>query len=127
MTRAALTLLVQNALLQLELRRKLGIPLVYRPAVEAYGVIAATTAILWLVVSMSGPWVGIGLVLVASLAVFVLTQRALRMDDMFPEIRELALAVREAVARPIRRLGSRLDPEPSTGLRAAWRRLRRFR
>ena len=86
--------------------------------------IAATTAILWLVVSMSGPWVGIGLVLVASLAVFVLTQRALRIDDMFPEIRELALAVREAVARPIRRVGSRLDPEPSTGLRAAWRRLR---
>lgn len=120
-----LTLLVQNGLLQLELRRTMGIPLFYRPAVEAYAVIGAAAAILLVLESISGPpWIGLVLVPVASLAVFLLTHQALRIDDMFPEIRQLWLGLLQAAGRPPRRALAGLDPLPSTGLRAAWRRLR---
>ena len=120
-----LTLVVQNGLLQLELRRTMGIPLFYRPALEAYGVIAVAAAILLVLESIIGlPWVGIGLALTASLAVFLLTHRALRIDDMFPEIRVLLLGLLQAARRPSRRALTGLDLARSTGLRAAWRRLR---
>jgi O-antigen/teichoic acid export membrane protein len=119
-----LTLLVQNGLLQLELRRTMGIPLFYRPAVEAYVVIGAATAILLILESIIGlPWVGLVLVPIASVAVFVLAHRALRIDDMFPEIREL-FGLLQFAGRPRRRALAGLEPLPSTGLRAAWRRLR---
>jgi O-antigen/teichoic acid export membrane protein len=120
-----LTLIVQNGLLQLELRRTLGIPLFYRPAVEAYGVIAAAAAILLVLESIIGlPWVGIALVLIASFVVVLLTHRALRIDDMFPELRELSLRLLQVGGGPPRRALARLDLLRSTGLRAAWRRLR---
>lgn len=105
---SCVTLLVQNALLQLELRRRMGIPLLYRPAVEAYAVIGGAAAILLVIGSMIGlPWAGIVLVPIASLAVFLLTHRALRIDDMFPEIGELVRGLLQ-----------------TAGLRATWRRLR---
>jgi O-antigen/teichoic acid export membrane protein len=120
-----LTLIVQNGLLQLELRRTMSIPLFYRPAVEAYGVIGGAAAILLVLESVIGlPWVGIGLVLIASLAVLFLTRRALGIDDMFPEIRELMLGLVHAAGRPPRRALAGLDLVRSTELRAAWRRLR---
>ena len=120
-----LTLLVQNGLLQLELRRRMDIPLVYRPAIEAYAVIGVAAAVLVVVESIIGlPWVGIGLVAIASVGVFLLTRRALRIDDMFPEIRQLSVGLLEAAGRPVRRVLAGLEVVRSTGLRAAWRRLR---
>jgi len=120
-----LTLIVQNGLLQLELRRTMGIPLFYRPAIEAYGVIGGAAAILLVLESIIAlPWVGVGLVLIASLVVFLLTHRALRIDDMFPEIRALWLGSLQAAGRPLRRALAGLDLVRSTGLRATWRRLR---
>jgi O-antigen/teichoic acid export membrane protein len=102
---SCLTLLVQNILLQLELRRTMGIPLIYRPAVEAYAVIGAAAAILVVAESIIGrSWVGVGVVLIASLAVVGLTHRALRIEDMFPEFRSASLGLVEVVRRPWRRL-----------------------
>jgi O-antigen/teichoic acid export membrane protein len=95
-----LTLLVQNALLQLQLRRRMGIPLLYRPAVETYAVIGVATAVVWILEeALGGPLVGIALVAIASLAVLALTHRALRIDDTFPEIRRLYLAFLHATRR----------------------------
>jgi O-antigen/teichoic acid export membrane protein len=99
----SLTLLVQNGLLQLALRRTMGIPLFYRPAVEAYAVIGGAAAILLVLESMvSQLWIGMGLVVLASMVVFLLTHRALRIDDMFPEIRELSVGLLRAADRRLR-------------------------
>ena len=82
-----LTLLVQNALLQLELRRRLGIPLFHRPAVETYAVIGAAAVVLWLIEEATQlTWLMIVPAIVASVVVLALTHRSLRIDDIFPEV-----------------------------------------
>ncbi len=82
-----LTLLVQNALLQLELRRRLGIPLLHRPAVETYAVIGVAAVVLWLIEQATQlTWLMIVPAIVASIVVLAATHRSLRIDDIFPEV-----------------------------------------
>jgi O-antigen/teichoic acid export membrane protein len=99
-----LTLLIQNGLLQVELRRALGIPLFYRPAVETYLVVAVAAALLLVAqtVMKMGLW-SLVLAGLASIFVLVVSHRALRVSEFFPEIQGVVRTMVRHVGRPARR------------------------
>ncbi len=102
---SCLTLLIQNLLLQLELRRRLGIPLLYRPAVEAYLVVGVCAALLLLVQSVAAVgWWSLVLAGLASIVVVVLTRRSLNVMEYFPEVQSMTLGLLRSAGRPARRL-----------------------
>lgn len=93
-----LTLLAQNVLLQVELRRKLDIPLFYRPAVQAYLVVAGCAGLLLLLeTSFAIGWLSVVAAALASLVVVGLTRRSLTVTEYFPEIHTVRLALLGAI------------------------------
>ncbi len=121
---SCLTLLVQNLLLQIELRRRLGVPLLYRPAVEAYLVVGACAGLLLLVETFAAiGWWSLVLAGLASIVVVVLTRGSLNVTEYFPELQTVALGLLRSAGRPTRRLVAGIDLVRSTGPIEAWRRL----
>lgn len=119
---SCLTLLVQNLLLQVELRRRLGVPLLYRPAVEAYVVVGVCAGLLLLVGSIASVgWWSVVLAGFASIVVVVLTRRSLNVTEYFPEVQLMALGLLRSAGRPARRLVAGIDVVGSTGPLQAWR------
>jgi O-antigen/teichoic acid export membrane protein/D-alanine-D-alanine ligase-like ATP-grasp enzyme len=121
---ACLTLLVQNGLFQVELRRALGIPLFYRPAIQAYLVVGVAATLLLLVETRAAVgWWSLVLAGVVSVIVVLVTHRALRADEFFPEVHGVSLGLLSLAGRPARRIVAALDLIRSTGPIQAWRRL----
>ena len=84
---AALTMIVQSAMLQVMMRRRVGIELVDREAVRVFSIVGAAALALVAIQAVTpfGWWTVIAAGL-ASLAVLVLCRDALRIDTLFPEI-----------------------------------------
>lgn len=119
-----LTLLVQNSLLQVELRRKLSIPLFYRPAMEAYLVVGVCAGLLLLVETLGEiGWWSLVLAGLGSIVVVLLTRRSLSVSEFFPEIHVVSLGLLRYVGRPARRIVAGIDLVRSMGPVEAWRRL----
>ena len=87
----ATTLVVHNVLKQIALRRATGIALFDVRSGALYGGIVAVSALLWIVVALVQPSlsIGIGLVLVATAAVFALGRKRLDVGQVFPELRSV--------------------------------------
>ena len=97
---STLTLIVQSVMLQIALRRRVGIRLVDREAIRVFSIVgvAAMALVILQAVTPFGWWsvVAAGL---ASLAVVLLCRDALRINTMFPEI----VAVIDRVSALLRR------------------------
>jgi O-antigen/teichoic acid export membrane protein len=84
---AALTLILQSAMLQVAMARQVGIELLDREAIRVFAIVIAA-ALALVVVQLATPfgWWSLLAAALASLAVVVLCRDALRIDELFPEI-----------------------------------------
>jgi O-antigen/teichoic acid export membrane protein len=87
---AALTLILQSAMLQVAMHRQVGIDLIDREAVRVFSIvgIAALALVVIQAVTPFGWWTVLAAAF-ASLAVLALCRDALRIDALFPEIGEV--------------------------------------
>ena len=84
---SSLTLVVQSAMLQIALRRRVGIELVDRDAIRVFSIVGvAALALVALQILTPFGWWTVAAAGLASLAVALLCRDALRVDTVFPEI-----------------------------------------
>ncbi|MFL5686969.1 MAG: oligosaccharide flippase family protein [Chloroflexota bacterium] len=97
---AALTLIVQSLMLHVAMHREVAIPLLDREAVRVFSVVGLATLALVLVVATTafgwGTVIAAGLV---TLSVLILNRRALRIDELFPEIRVVIALIERFIPR----------------------------
>jgi O-antigen/teichoic acid export membrane protein/D-alanine-D-alanine ligase-like ATP-grasp enzyme len=107
---AAGTLFAQNGLLQIGLRRKLGIDLLHRDAAGVYAVIAtAAIALILLVTFAPVRWWGFVLVGLTSVVVLYRARHAMQLGTVFPAVYPLSVRVVRPLGRTGRRIASGLD------------------
>jgi O-antigen/teichoic acid export membrane protein len=96
---AALTLILQSALLQVAMRQEVGVPLIHREAVRVFGIVTLATAGLVLIQAVTPfGWWTVAAVGLASVAVLVLCRDALRIETLFPEVGVILDRLNKAIA-----------------------------
>jgi O-antigen/teichoic acid export membrane protein/glutathione synthase/RimK-type ligase-like ATP-grasp enzyme len=125
---ATATLFAQNALLQLALRRLVGIPLIDRAAVGVYVTIAVSAGLLFAMETFGsfGLWT-LGLAAVAFLIVLYRARGAMGVVEAFPGINDRLVRLLRPVGRPGWRALAGLDLLRSLRPSDAYRRLRGVR
>jgi O-antigen/teichoic acid export membrane protein len=84
---AALTVILQSVMLQVAMRRQVGIELFDREAIRVFSVVlVAALALVAVQAVMPFGWWTVLAAALASLAVLVLCRDALRIDELFPEV-----------------------------------------
>jgi O-antigen/teichoic acid export membrane protein len=84
---SALTLILQSAILQITMRRQVGIELVDREAIRVFSIVAvAALALVLIQALMPFGWWTVLAAVIASLAVLYLCRDALRIEALFPEV-----------------------------------------
>lgn len=104
------TLLSQNVLLQIALRRHVGVELIHRDAVRVYAVIALAAGGLFAIESYAafGLWT-LALAAIAALAVLYLARHALQIGTVFPGTHALIVRLITPTGHLGRRVGSGVD------------------
>lgn len=104
------TLLAQNGLLQLALRREIGIDLLHRDAVRVYAIIATAAGTLFAIETFAslGIWTLV-LAALASLVVLYLARHAMQLTSIFPGMNPLLGRLLAPTGRAGRRLAAGLD------------------
>jgi O-antigen/teichoic acid export membrane protein len=99
-TSAALTLIIQSALLQVAMRQEIAIPLIDREAVRVFAIAGAAAGVLVVVQAVApfGWWTVVAAGL-ASVAVLVLCRDALRIEALFPEVGAVLARVSRLLTR----------------------------
>ena len=98
---AALTLIIQSLMLQVTMRRQVGIELLDREAIRVFSIVGIAALVL-VAIQAATPfgWWTVVAAAVASLAVLVLCRDALRIDTLFPEIGAVIDRVWRSFGRP---------------------------
>jgi len=89
-------LVVQNVINQWALRRSIGTAFIDRSCVPLYLVILASAAALWAFQALVHPGLLVGVLsaAVAWAVVLVVSRRAIRLGDTFPELRRIPVMAR---------------------------------
>ena len=125
---STLTLLAQNALLQISLRREVGVELIHRDAIRVYLLIAVTAGALFAIetVGAIGLWNAV-LAAVAWAVVLYQTRHAMQLDAVFPGIGPRITRIVLRLGRTGRRVAAGADLARTTPPVESFRRMRIMR
>ena len=125
---STVTLLAQNALLQIGLRRQVGVELVHRDAIRVYLSIALTAGVLFAIETFGaiGLW-NFVLAVIAWPVVLFQARHAMQLGTVFPGIHRRIAGLMSRSGRTARRVASGLDLARSTPPAETFRRVRVMR
>jgi O-antigen/teichoic acid export membrane protein/D-alanine-D-alanine ligase-like ATP-grasp enzyme len=125
---STVTLLAQNALLQLGLHRQIGVELVHRDAIRVYVSIAVTAGVVFFIEMFGsiGIW-NFALAVLAWPLVLYQARRAMRLESVFPGIHRWIATLVARTGRSGRRIAAGIDLLRSLPLPESYRRARMTR